>query len=95
MTETPKRTTSHQLIDISAKLDQVLGLLGEETEDGRGGYKATGLLGRVRRAEDKLDNIHRKYAYWLWGVSGFTSALSACLTVIWYFTKDKIAGIFQ
>lgn len=79
---------------LDGKLDKIIAMLGTETEDGHGGYEATGLLGRVRRVEATALGLVRKYQGWFQTFAGFGSATFIFGTVLWFLTKGKIAAIF-
>lgn len=79
---------------LDAKLDQIIGMLGTEQEDGKGGYTSTGLLGRVRRVEAVSLALVRKYQGWFQIALGFGVSSAFFIGVIWFLTKGKIATIF-
>lgn len=77
----------------SQKIDKVLVLLGEEHEDGRGGFEATGLLGRLRRVEAATSKLFLKYQTWINMGIGFGTAGTLALTVaggVWYFVSQHL-----
>lgn len=76
------------------KLDKILEILGQEKEDGKGGYVAVGLLGRLRRVEEVALKLVKTYEGWFKFGAGFGAAGAISLTVIWFLTKGTIAAIF-
>lgn len=73
---------------IKTGVETIIGLLGNETEDGVGGWKGTGLLGRVRRNEGEVGRMMRLYRQWIaWG-GGFVAAATVIggvfISVVWY-----------
>lgn len=80
---------------IEGKLDDLLRLIGKEEEDGKGGYTGTGIVGRVRRAEDGQQALMAKYKAWIaWG-TGFCTALMSSVAIIWWLVSDKVEFIFK
>ncbi len=79
----------------SSKVDQILTLLGQEQEDGAGGYVATGLLGRLRRVEASALKLVKTYEGWFKFFAGFGVAFAMLATVIWFLAKDAITGLFH
>lgn len=80
---------------LDAKLDQIIGMLGTEQEDGKGGYTSTGLLGRVRRVEATALALVRKYQGWFQVFVGFGVASAFFGGIIWFLAKGKITQLFQ
>ena len=75
---------------VESKMDAVLLLVGTEEEDGEGGFKGVGLLGRMRRVEESQSTLMSKYKTWIaWG-GGFISAMGAGVAVIWWLIADKL-----
>lgn len=80
---------------VEGKLDDLLTLIGKEQEDGKGGYTGTGLVGRVRRAEQGQEALMTKYKAWIaWG-TGFCTALTAAVAIIWWLVADKMEIVFK
>jgi len=80
---------------VEAKMDTILMLVGSEEEDGDGGYKGVGLLGRMRRVEDSQNNLLSKYKTWIaWG-GGFCTAGVSMTAFIWWLISDKLELVLK
>lgn len=80
---------------VETKVDTLLLLMGEEKEDGKGGYTGVGLVGRVRRAEAGQEALMAKYKAWIaWG-TGFCTALTAAVAIIWWLVADKLEIVLK
>lgn len=77
----------------SDKVDRVISMLGTETEDGRGGYAATGLLGRVRRVESTALGLVRKYQGWFQVFAGFGGAITFVAALVTFLVSNHIVKI--
>lgn len=80
---------------IGKNVEKIVGLLGDETEDGDGGWKGTGLLGRVRRNEGQTGRMMRLYRQWIaWG-GGFAASFAliggATIASLWWAFGDAIS----
>lgn len=96
-----KEFKAHQ--EMTAKtglgVEKILTLLGEEVEDGAGGWKGTGLLGRMRRNEGAVGRLMRLYRQWIaWG-GGFTAAFmltgGALVAFLWWLLGDKLGHLLK
>lgn len=75
---------------VEGKMDAILLLVGSEEEDGDGGFKGVGLLGRMRRVEESQTSLLSKYKTWIaWG-GGFVTAMSFMMAVLWWLISDKL-----
>jgi len=75
---------------VEGKMDAILLLVGSEEEDGDGGFKGVGLLGRMRRVEESQTSLLSKYKTWIaWG-GGFVTAMTFMVAVIWWLIADKL-----
>lgn len=94
--------TANQALAIvkghDGKLDRILDALGEEREDGVGGFISTGLTGRVRRNEATIDKVKSKYQNMLSAVGGFTVAFSlmgGAVAALWVLLQPHIHLVIQ
>lgn len=80
---------------VEGKMDAILLLVGSEEEDGDGGFKGVGLLGRMRRVEESQTSLLGKYKTWIaWG-GGFVTAGSAMTAFIWWLVADKLELVLK
>lgn len=80
---------------VEGKMDAILLLVGSEEEDGEGGFKGVGLLGRMRRVEESQNTLLSKYKTWIaWG-GGFITAGSAMTAFIWWLVSDKLELVLK
>lgn len=80
---------------VEGKMDAILLLVGSEEEDGEGGFKGIGLLGRMRRVEDSQNTLLQKYKTWIaWG-GGFVTAGTAMTAFIWWLVADKLELVLK
>jgi hypothetical protein len=70
-----------------AKVDQILALVGQETEDGKGGFTGTGLMGRVRRLEDGNKRVWSKVGAMAAFGSGFAGAFGLIASVVAFLVR--------
>lgn len=74
---------------LDFKLDQILAAIGAEPDSA--GHGATGLVGRVVRVEARLASFDRLKDRG----AGVVMAATVFLAVLWWITKDRVAGLFQ
>ena len=80
---------------IEGKMDSILLLVGSEEEDGDGGFKGVGLLGRMRRVEESQNTLMSKYKTWIaWG-GGFCTAGVSMTAFIWWLISDKLELVLK
>lgn len=80
---------------VESKMDAILLLVGAEEEDGDGGFKGVGLLGRMRRVEESQTSLLSKYKTWIaWG-GGFLTCGSAMTLFIWWLISDKLEVVLK
>lgn len=80
---------------VEGKMDAILLLVGAEEEDGEGGFKGVGLLGRMRRVEESQASLLGKYKTWIaWG-GGFVTAGTAMTAFIWWLVADKLEIVLK
>lgn len=80
---------------IESKMDAILLLVGSEEEDGDGGFKGVGLLGRMRRVEESQSTLLSKYKTWIaWG-GGFITCMSFMVAVLWWLISDKVELVLK
>lgn len=80
---------------VEGKMDAILLLVGAEEEDGEGGFKGVGLLGRMRRVEESQSTLLTKYKTWIaWG-GGFVTSMTAMVAVVWWLVSDKLEIVFK
>lgn len=80
---------------VEGKMDTILMLVGSEEEDGDGGYKGVGLLGRMRRVEESQNTLLSKYKTWIaWG-GGFCTAGVSMTAFIWWLISDKLELVLK
>lgn len=80
---------------VEALGNRIVVTLGEETEDGKGGYVGKGLLGRVGRNEIAVKRLRDAYGRWIAYGAGFFTCGGAMLIAIWWLVGDKIAIILK
>lgn len=69
--------------------------IGTEEEDGLGGYKGTGIMGRTRRNEDEVKRLKNLYHKWIAFGTGFAACGGTALIAIWYVIGDKISIVLK
>jgi len=80
---------------VESKMDAILLLVGAEEEDGDGGFKGVGLLGRMRRVEESQTSLLSKYKMWIaWG-GGFLTCGTAMTVFIWWLISDKLELVLK
>lgn len=80
---------------VESKLDTMLLLVGGEEEDGEGGYRGTGLLGRMRRIEQSQQSLLNKYRVWIaWG-AGFVTCMGGAAVVFWWLIGHRLDVILR
>jgi hypothetical protein len=83
------------MLRVESKMDAILLLVGAEEEDGDGGFKGVGLLGRMRRVEESQTSLLSKYKMWIaWG-GGFLTCGSAMTLFIWWLVADKLELVLK
>ena len=76
-------TARATITDVHARLERILEHLGEEGPDGKGG---TGMIGRLARIEDRVNQHDRLVAT----VRGMTVGVAAMAVALWWMLKNKI-----
>lgn len=73
----------------------VLDRLGDEKEDGQGGYTGTGLMGRTRRNEIQVTKLKELYHRWIAFGAGFCACFGTLVAVLWWAFGDKIGIVLK
>jgi hypothetical protein len=85
--------------DTKKGVDAIVTLLGSETEDGDGGWKGIGLLGRIRRNEGEVGRLTKLYNRWINYGAGFITCLlvvgGGAVAVIWWAFGDKLGHLLR
>lgn len=77
----------------SDKIDRVLAILGTEEEDGKGGFTATGIVGRVRRVESTAFKLVRSYEGWFKTAGGFGGAIVLIAGLVTFLVSNHIVKV--
>lgn len=70
-------------------------LIGIEEEDGSGGYKGTGIVGRTRRNEAEVRALKALYHRWIAFGAGFCASFGIFVAAVWWIVGDKIAIVLK
>jgi hypothetical protein len=80
---------------VEKAMTSILAKLGDEQEDGQGGYTGTGLMGRTRRNEIQAVKLKELYHRWIAFGAGFCACFGALVAVLWWAFGDKIGFVLK
>jgi uncharacterized coiled-coil protein SlyX len=75
---------------VETLMKSLIEKMGDEEEDGQGGYVGTGVMGRLRRNEVQVSKLKELYHRWIAFGAGFCACLGTALLVIWWLIGDKL-----
>jgi hypothetical protein len=73
----------------------IMEAIGKEEEDGHGGIKGTGLMGRMRRTEKEVEKMVSTYKVWIAFGSGIVTTGSLFLVAVWWLIGDKLELVLK
>lgn len=80
---------------VESKQDKIIGIVGEEREDGKGGVIGVGLMGRMRRNETGLEKVTLTLRLWIAFGGGVVFTIGFTGAMIWWLVGDKLGTILQ
>lgn len=80
---------------VENMLKDIVLKMGDEKEDGDGGYVGTGMMGRLRRNEVQVVKLRELYHRWIAFGSGFCACLTALVAFLWWAFGDQISIVLR